>query len=154
MNIKSAAPECASLLLSPAPRAPGPAGLPAVHFLLLLAQAVDAQAHLVAGLEELRRGLDAHADARRRARAHHVAGRKRAHVRKIRHQLLHAEDHRAGVPGLLALAIDVQPHGEILRILDLIRGHEPGPERRKGIETLALPPLAAMLELPFAFGNF
>src|SRR5882724_12928284 len=123
------------------------------NFLLLLAEAVDADKHLVAGLEELRRRLDAHAHAGRGAGAHHVAGGQRADVRQIRHQLLYAEDHRAGIAGLLALAVDVEPHSQILRILDFVRGHEPGAEWRKGVEALALRPLAAMLELPFALGD-
>src|SRR5512141_2117176 len=67
------------------------------NFLLLLAEAVDAQAHRVAGLEELRHGFDAHADAGRCAGADDVTGCKRAHVGQVGNQLSDAEYHGAGI---------------------------------------------------------
>src|SRR6187455_680668 len=52
---------------------------PGNDLLLLLAQALDAEGHHVARLEEHRVRLDAEADARRRAGADHVA-RQQRHV--------------------------------------------------------------------------
>ncbi len=39
------------------------------------------------------------------------------------------EDHCRGVPGLHALAVEIEEHVEVLDIGDFIGGHEPGAER-------------------------
>src|SRR5262247_2214992 len=70
--------------------------LPGDAALLLLAQAGDAEAHLVAGLEVARRLL-AHADAGRRAGGDDVAGQQRHEVADVAHQVVDREDHRAGI---------------------------------------------------------
>ena len=116
------------------------------HHLLLLAQAGDAEADRVARLEEARRLL-AGADARRRAGGDHVAGLERHEAADIAHQEQRPENHRAGRAALHALAIDVEVHLEALHVVDLVGGHQIGPQRPEGRATLALHPLAGALEL-------
>src|SRR5689334_21903300 len=60
--------------------------------LLLLAQAGDAEPHLVAGLEIARRLL-AHADAGWRAGGDDVAGQQGHEVADVAHQMVDREDH-------------------------------------------------------------
>jgi hypothetical protein len=45
------------------------------------------------------------------------------------------------VAGLLALAVDVQPHAQVLAVADLVRGDQPGADRAEGVAALALVPL-------------
>ena len=59
----------------------------------------------------------------------------------VAHQLGDAEDHRARVAVLHALAVDVQPHVEVLRFGDLVGRHEPRADRAEGVAALALVPL-------------
>src|SRR5215475_4300830 len=120
--------------------------LPGDAALLLLAQASDAEPHLVAGLEVARRLL-AHADPGRRAGGDDVAGQQRHEMADVAHQVVDREDHRAGIAVLHALAVDVEPHVEGLRILDLVARHQPWPERGEAVAALALVPGAAALEL-------
>src|SRR5690606_14679536 len=115
------------------------------HLLALLAEALDAEMHLVARLEE-DGGLVAEADARGRAGGDHVAGHERDEAADIAHQGLDAEDHGPGVAGLAALAIDVEEHVEVAYVLDLVAGHHPGTGRPEGVVALALGPLAAALD--------
>ena len=56
--------------------------------------------------------------------------------------LRHVEDHGARVSGLHALAVDVEPHVEVLRVANLVAGDEPWPDRACAVEALALVPLA------------
>ena len=62
------------------------------------------------------------------------------------------ENHGLGISALTFLAIDVEPHGETLRVLDLILGDEPRPERAKSLATLAFGPLPRALDLKHALG--
>ena len=71
------------------------------------------------GLQPLRR-LHAERDARRRAGGDHVARQQRHVARYVGDELGDAEDHRPRVAGLPPLAVDVEPHVEVLRILDLV----------------------------------
>ncbi len=64
-----------------------------------------------------------------------------------------AEDHRPGRTVLVALAIDLEPHGEVLRIGDFVAGHEPGADWAEGVGALALVPGAAALGLEMALGD-
>ena len=65
--------------------------------------------------------------------------------------MLHAEDHRFRVAGLLAGAVHIEPEVELLHVLDLVGGHQPGAEGAEGGAALALVPLAAgALDLVFA----
>ena len=52
-----------------------------------------------------------------------------------------AEDHRPRVAGLPALAVDVEPHVEVLQVLDLVGGDEPRADRAERVAALALAPL-------------
>ena len=120
--------------------------------LLLLAEAGDAEADGLAGFQEFRR-LHAGADARRRAGGDHVARLERHEAADIADQVGDAEDHRLGVAGLHALAVDVEEHVEVLHVVDLVGGDQPRPERAEGRAALALGPLAAALDLELALGH-
>src|SRR5829696_5834954 len=114
--------------------------------LALFAQTLNAERHHVAGLEKAL-GLHAHADAWRSAGGDHVAGLQDHEVRDVRHDLRDVEDHGLGRAVLHTLAVHVEPHGEVLRIRDLVLGHEPGSKRTEGRAALALGPGAAALDL-------
>ena len=66
-------------------------------FLLLLAQAVDAERHHVAGLAATAAASCPSADAGRRAGRDHVARQQRHVARHVGHELRDAEDHRPRV---------------------------------------------------------
>src|SRR5262245_12394630 len=122
-------------------------------FLPLLTELLDAKRHYVARFEKHRRGLHAKADAGRRAGDDNVAGLHHEELRAIPNQVLAAEAHGLGVAPLPLLAVDVEPHVQILRILDFVLGDEPWPNRSKGLAAFALVPLAtASLDLKDAFG--
>ena len=59
-------------------------------------------------------------DAGRRAGGDHVAGQQRHVARDVGDDRRDAEDHRLRVARLPALAVDVEPHVEILRVPDLV----------------------------------
>src|SRR5215216_4226108 len=61
------------------------------------------------------------------------------------------EDHRCGGAVLIAASIDLEPQCEILRVGDFVPRHQPGSRRTKSIRRFSLDPLAAALELKFAF---
>src|SRR5437899_2692677 len=114
----------------------------------LLAQALDAKRYDVSDLEPLRTRLHTERDAGRSAGRDHVAGNKCHVTRQVRHELRDAEDHRPRITGLAALAIDVEPHVEILRILDLVGRHQPRTHRSERVAPFALAPLrSATLQL-------
>ena len=121
--------------------------------LLRLAKLVDAERDDVAGLQEHRVRLFAHAHARWRAGGDDVARLQRHQRRAVRHDGGDIEDHGLGVAGLLAHTIDVEPHAELLRVADLVGGDQPRADRTEGVEALALVPGHAALNLPFAFGD-
>src|SRR5437763_9455563 len=83
--------------------------VPGVHLLALLAEAGDAEAHLVARLQEHRGRLHAEPDAGRRSGRDEVAGPERHEAAAVGDQLGDAEDHRLGAAVLAALAVDVEP---------------------------------------------
>src|SRR3546814_10156706 len=66
------------------------------------------------------RGLLSQADARRGAGGDDVAGLERHELRKIGDDLGDGEDHRFRMAVLHALAVDRQPHGEVLRVAGLV----------------------------------
>src|SRR5580704_8978621 len=105
--------------------------------LALLAEPLDAEGDDVADIEELRR-LHARADARRRAGRDDVTGQQRHELRDIGDALRHGKDHGRGRSGLAALAVDIEPHREVLHVRDLVPGDEPRPERTKSVVRLAL----------------
>ena len=106
------------------------------HLLLLLAQAIDAERYHVAGFQERRR-LHAEADAGGRAGDDDVARLQDEILRAAPDQVAAVEDHGRGIAALALFAVDVEPHGKLLRILELILGDEPGTERaeHKGFDS-------------------
>ena len=121
--------------------------------LRLLAEALDAEAHGLAGLQEDRVRLHAHADAGRRAGGDDVAGLQGHELADVADELGDAEDHRLGRAVLAAVAVDLEPHVEVLRVGDFVVGDEPGADRAEGVAALALVPLAAALDLEFALAE-
>src|SRR5262249_24646098 len=108
----------------------------------------------VAGFQEFRLWLDAHADAGRRAGDDHIAGLQYEELRGVPDQMGHAEDHGLGRALLPRLVVDCEPHVEPLRVADLILGDEPRPQRAEALAALALAPLsAAALDLKTALGD-
>src|SRR5262245_43171550 len=101
--------------------------------LRLLAEAGDAERDHVARFEELRLGLHAERHARRRAGHDDVARLHDEELRAIPDEVFDPENHGARVAALTLLAIDVEPHIEALRVLDLVLGHEPGSDRPEGL---------------------
>src|SRR5882757_7286715 len=120
------------------------------NLLPLLAQPLDAERDDVADIEKARR-LHARADAGRRARRDDVAGQQGKERRDVRNALRYGEDHGRGRPGLAALAIDVEPHRELLHVGNFVPGGEPRADRAKRVVRLALGPLPAALLLEIAF---
>ena len=64
-----------------------------------------------------------------------------------------AEDHRLGRAVLVAVAVDFEPHLEVLRVGDFVAGDQPGADRAEGVGRLALGPLAAALGLEVALAE-
>ena len=50
----------------------------------------------------------------------------------VAHQRGDAEDHGVGVAVLIALAVDLEPHRQVLQIRDLVGGHQPRPDGGEG----------------------
>ena len=120
-------------------------------FLPLLSELCDSERDDVAGLQENRSRLHAERDARRRARDNDVARFHHEELRAVPDKMFAAEDHRARVAALTALAVHVEPHVQVLRILDFIFGDEPRPDRAEGLAAFALVPLASRtLDLEYA----
>src|SRR5580692_4868715 len=115
--------------------------------LALFADPGDAERHHVAGFEEFRLGLHAEPDARRRSGDDDVAGLHDEILRAGPDDVTAVEDHGLGIAALAFLAVDVEPHFEILRILELVLGDEPRPERAEGLAALPLGPLPGALDL-------
>src|SRR6516165_6703490 len=63
------------------------------------------------------------------------------------------EDHRLCVAALALLAVDVEPHGKPLRVLDLVLGDQPWPKRAESLAAFALSPLTSALDLEYALGD-
>jgi hypothetical protein len=63
-----------------------------------------------------------------------------------------AVDHRLRVPVLHAMAVDLEPQVQGLRIGHLVLRHEPRADRAEGVAALPLAPLALPLELELALG--
>src|SRR5580700_2312075 len=126
--------------------------LPLHHFLLLLTQPIDTERDHVAGLQKGRR-LHAEPDARRRAGDDDVARLQDEILRAAPDDVAAVEDHGRGVAALALLAVDVKPHVQFLRILELVLGDEPRAERAKGLAALAFGPLAGALDLEHALGD-
>src|SRR5262249_19437480 len=125
--------------------------LPRRHDLLaLLAQSLDAERDHVASFEEFRLRLHAEPDAGRRAGDDNVARLHDEILRAGPDDLPAIEDLRRGIAALAFLAVDVEPHLEILRVLKFIFGDEPGSERAEGLAAFAFGPLSGTLDLKHA----
>src|SRR5690349_11830478 len=122
------------------------------HLLPLLAELLDAERDDVAGFEKAR-WLHAETDARRRAGDDHVARLHDEILRARPNDVAAIEDHGRGVAALAFVAVDVEPHVEVLRILDLVLGDEPRSERAKGLAAFAFGPLSGALDLKHALGD-
>src|SRR3546814_12489728 len=92
----------------------------------LLAQPLDAEAHLVSRLQEDGRLLT-RADPRRRAGDDDIAGRQRHEAAEIADAVGDAEHHLVGGDGLPALAVHVEAQPQLLRVRDRVAGrpHRP-----------------------------
>src|SRR5271166_4069235 len=122
------------------------------HLLSLLTETVDPERYHVAGFEEFRFRLHAEADSRRSTGDDDVSRLHDEILRATPHDVPAIEDHGLGVAALTLLAVDVEPHGKVLRILDLVLGDQPRPERTEGLAAFPLGPLAGALDLEYAFG--
>src|SRR5262245_31279898 len=123
-------------------------------FLALLTQLLDPKRHHIAGLEKYGRWFHAKTDARRRAGDDDVARLHHEELRAVPDQVLAVEDHGLRIASLTFFAVDVEPHVEILRVLDFILGDEPRSDRSEGLAAFALVPLAAApLDLENALGH-
>src|SRR5476649_2341658 len=109
--------------------------------LALLTEFVDAERDDVASFEEHWRRLHAQPHARRRAGDDDVARLHDEELRAIPDDVLAAKDHGLGVAALALFAIDVKPHVQVLRILDLVLGDEPGADWPESLAAFALVPL-------------
>src|SRR5580704_1716593 len=127
--------------------------LPLHHLLLLLTQPIDAERDHVAGFQKFRLRLHAEADAWRRAGDDDVAGLHDEILRAAPDDVAAVEDHGRGVAALAFLAVDVEPHVQFLRVLDLVFGDEPRAERAERLAALALGPLPGTLDLEHALGD-
>src|SRR5256886_6085328 len=123
------------------------------HLLALLAQPVDSERDHIAGLEEFRLGLHAEPDARRRAGGDDVARLQHEELRAVPDEVPAVEDHGFGVAALAFLAVDVEPHVEALRVLDLVLGDQPGADGSERFGAFALDPLPGALDLEHALRN-
>src|SRR4029079_5651182 len=124
------------------------------HYLLtLLAEPVDAERDHVPGLEEFGLWFHAQPHAGGRARNYLSSGLHDEILRAAPENVPAIEDHGACVAALAFVAVHVEPHLEILRVLDLVFGHEPRAERTERLAALALRPLSRAFELKNAFGD-
>src|SRR6185437_1115985 len=119
----------------------------------LLAEPIDAERDHVAGFEEFRLGLHAEADAGRRAGDDDIARLHGEILRAAPHDMAAVEDHGRSVTALALFTVDVEPHVEALRVLDLVLGNEPRTERAEGRAALAFGPLPGALDLKDALGH-
>src|SRR3546814_8319178 len=90
---------------------------------------------------------------RSRAGGDDVAGLQAHEAADVADQVRHAEHHGAGAAILEALAVHLEPEGEILRVGHFVRRHQPGADRAEGVGALALHPLAGALDLEAALGD-
>src|SRR5665811_228422 len=124
-----------------------------IYYLLsLLAQVRDAEGDGVAGLEVFRLWLHTEAHARGGAGNDDVARLQDKKLRAVPDDMPAIEDHGFGIAALALLAVDVEPHVEILRVFDLVLGGYPRADWAEGLRAFALDPLPAALKLKTALG--
>src|SRR5690606_30656452 len=120
---------------------------------LLFAQTFHSQPYAPSGPQADGFRLDAHADSRWRPGGDEVAWLQAHKLGEVRDDMLHRKDHGLGGAILIAMPIDLQPEPQVLRIRDLIAGHQVGADGAEGVMALALHPLSATLRLKFPLGN-
>src|SRR5271163_2498551 len=122
------------------------------RLLRLNAEARNADAHGLPRLEILRRPPP-HSDSRRGAGGDHISGTQTHELADVRDEMCGPEYHRARIAALEAMAIDLEPQIQSLRVRYFIFGDQPRTNRREGVAALALVPLAAALELVSTLGH-
>src|SRR5271155_3492913 len=110
------------------------------YALVLLAQPFDAQAHPVSR-PQIYRGPLPHADSRWRTGGNNVSGLEAHESANVADQLANAKNHRARRSVLVAVAVHLKPHIQVLRVRDFIGRHQPWSDRAEGVCALALDPL-------------
>src|SRR5262245_3121758 len=103
--------------------------------LALLSEFFDTERDNVARLQEHRSRLHAKRNTRRRAGDDNVARFHHEELRAVPDKMFAAEDHRTRIAALTALAIHVEPHVQVLRILDFVLGEEPCSDRDARLDT-------------------
>src|SRR3954451_22824508 len=106
--------------------------------LALLPEAGDAQTHGLTWLQ-VKRWLLTEADSGRRAGRDHVAGLQAHELADVADQMSYPEDHRSRAAVLIALAVHLEPHVQVLRVGHFVGRHKPRTQRPKGVVTFALP---------------
>ena len=117
------------------------------HGLALLAKARDFQLHHIAGLEEDRIWLHAHANARRGSGGDDITRVERHQLRQMADDLCNREDHCRCIASLHACAVHIQRHIKRLRIGNFIACDEIGAGGAEGVAAFALGPLPGQLRL-------
>src|SRR5450631_20397 len=120
------------------------------HSLVLFSQSFDSEPHLIAGLQIVRRFLS-HAYTGRSSCRNDVARLQTHEAAEIADEMRYAEDHGASRSVLIVMAVDFQPHLEILRVRDFVRRHQPRADGTEGVGALALYPLAGTFQLEGSF---
>ena len=100
-----------------------------LYFSLDGSDAVDLDTHLVACLEPLRR-LHRKPDATRSSGKDYVAGFQRHGAAQVRDLIVHVEHQISGIGVLTPLAIDETSDAHGVGIANLVRGNNPGTDRR------------------------
>src|SRR6188768_2827653 len=120
------------------------------YLLPLFSESRDAEPDDAAGAQIYRR-LHAVADSGRRAGRDDVAGVQAHELAQVAHEVRHAEHHRLGRAVLVALAVNLEPHLELVIVGDFVGRDQPGADRAERVGALALDPLSRALELKCPF---
>src|SRR5690606_19619965 len=118
--------------------------------LALFAQSVDTQFNYIAFLQEPL-WIHAHADAGGRSCRNDVAGEQRHKATKVAYEKGNLVDQVRGRSILTNFAVEFQPQAKVIYVCDFIPRSEKRTQRCKRITAFPLHPLAAVLELKFAF---
>src|SRR5271157_561441 len=121
------------------------------RMLRLNAEARNADAHGLPRLEKQGRP-PSHSDAGRGAGGDHISRTQAHELADVRDEMCDPEYHRARIAALEAMAINLEPQIQSLRVRYFLFGDQPGANRRESVAALALVPLAAALELVSPLG--
>ena len=114
--------------------------------MLLSSQTFDAEFDHIASFQETL-WLHAEADSGRGAGGDNISGMQGHELAEIGNDMGNAIDHGLAGAVLHRLAIDLQPHAEVLRIGYFVLGYEPWADWTEGVAGLALGPLPLTLGL-------